>query len=233
MILESRLNLSRDSWIRKKSRAIKYRAASLIKWVSCIIPQVEDKWHCVMPLSSLALLPVLSVRINKAVILGSDMIQCFTVFPPVSLASLSGCSPPGEGERRHRVHPPCLSQGKGWAERGRLFIGKGIKNLMLFPPDHHQSCPGAVLLLGANLCFSAASLLMKWICFRGRMFKILISLGDGPLYSNNAFKSETFLLRSNTFRILRRRGEILFEREIFRVRWQFRNTSTRKGKLFS
>lgn len=111
MILESRLNLSRDSWIRKKSRAIKYRAASLIKWVSCIVLQgAEDKWHCVMPLPSLALLLVLSVRINKAAVLGSGMTQCFIVFPSGSLAPL-----PGEGEGRHRMHPACLSQDKGRA----------------------------------------------------------------------------------------------------------------------
>lgn len=141
MILESRLNLSRDSWIRKKSRAIKYRAASLIKWVSCIILQVEDKWHCVMPLSSLALLPVLSVRINKAVILGSDMIQCFTVFPPVSLTSLSGCSPPGEGERRHRVHPPLPVPGQGQSRAWPPLHRERNKKPYAFSPRSSPELP--------------------------------------------------------------------------------------------
>lgn len=162
-----------------------------------------------MPSSSLALLQVLSVRINKAVVLGSDMTRCFITFlPPISLAPLPGCSLPGEGEGRHRTHPLCRSQGKGKAGGPwPPLLQRKEPNTLWFSLRSSPELPWGRAASQSKLVFCCSFPPDEVrICFHRIMFKIL--LVKGLLYFSKAFKMEIFLLRSSAFLILSR-GEIL------------------------
>lgn len=174
-----------------------------------------------MPPLPLALLLLLSVQINKAAVLGIDVTQGVTYLSPYFFGSFA-C-------REGRGKAVNARAGAEQEVDGLFFLRERNQIPCGLPSDHHQSCPGAVLLLRANLFHYSFPPDEVSICFHRNMLKIFILLVDCLLYFCKALRKYFFFLRSNVFLILNR-GEIL-PLERFSVRWQLRNTSTRKEKL--